>query len=158
MSFRRRAERGAALLTALIVVVIVTLLVVGAVAITSSERNAAVQHTQLDKVNACKLAARNRMLSQIRVFNNNIRSIQFDEPIGDGMRIVSQHREVTADVHAVEPLRDVGGGFGDSDITNKIRAFENMGTIEATPYRVSVICTEANGRKHEVEFVVRVGI
>lgn len=157
MSFRRHAERGAALLTALIVVVIVTLLVVGAVTITSSERNAAVQHTQLDKVNACKLAARNRMLSQIRVFNNNIKTIQFDEPIADGMRIASQHREVTADVHAVEPLRDVGGGGGE-DMTNKIRRYDYETSVEATPYRVSVICTEANGRKHEVEFVVRVGI
>ena len=157
------APRGAALLLALIVITIATLMVVGAIAFTGSERSAAVAQTRVDRVSACKLAARNKMLSEVRLSGRSPTSISFDEPLGDGMRVMTGHLGATAPATTGEVLPDTNEG-GMVDITNKYRRGTSSvdgsgpGSLLSTPYKMSVLCIEPDGRQHELEFAVRIGI
>lgn len=155
--------RGSTLLLAMILLAVLSIIGVAAVTIAGQDRSNVGAIGIHDKSVACANAAQMVIYSELAKFG--LAYITGSTPIPtvtlpDGTTLSQAHYDTAAGVtvQSITPARTVPiatspNSAGTSDLTNTFTVNGSAGQT-VTGYQVVALCTDAHGRKQEVEFVV----
>ena len=160
-------DRGSALVVTLILITVLSIVALALVKRSTNEIDSVSAKRHYDATASCAEAARNLILSKFSTAGANLTQLGLQITIGD-KTFYTGHYSVTlpdggpsnyvADggVVALQPGSGGGSSGGATDSANKIFKL-SLGT---TPYRVVVVCQDANNvsRQTEVEFTVNYGL
>ena len=152
-----RPHRGSAVMIALILITVLSVVAIALVNRTSSEIDSVSAKRHSDMTASCAEAARQLVLSKFAQAGANIGALGLQVTVANMNLFTGHYGAYSADA-GVTPLIAASGASsgGATDISNKIQKL-NIGT---TPYRVTVVCQDANNvtRQTEVEFVINYGL
>jgi hypothetical protein len=153
-------HRGSALVVALILITVLSIVALALVNRTNAEIDSVSAKRYGDATASCAEAARQAVISKFAQAGAGVGQLGLQITIGS-MNLYTGHYSATSGYVAdggVTTLISTGGATsgGATDSANKINKL-NIGT---TPYRVTVVCQDANNvsRQTEVEFVINYGL
>jgi hypothetical protein len=151
----------------LILITILSIVALALVKRSTSEIDSVSAKRHYDATASCAEAARNLVVSKFANAGATIPNLALNVTIGDKTFFTGHYSTTLPDgglsgyvadggVLALQPGGGGGSSGGASDTANKINRL-NFGT---TPYRVTVVCQDANNvtRQTEVEFTVNYGL
>lgn len=151
-------DRGSALVVSLILITILSIVALALVKRSTNEIDATAAKRHYDATASCAEAARNLIISKFASAGANIANLGLQITVDDKTFFTGHYNAASATGAVVALQGGAGGGSsgGASDSANKIMKL-NLGT---TPYRVTVVCQDANNvsRQTEVEFTVNYGL
>jgi type II secretory pathway pseudopilin PulG len=160
-----RKPRGGALLAALIVIGVISLVTVATLQLANiSKQQAAKDSRSLSQV-ACVEAARQYMLSRLRLFGAPATAIKLDQAItvdNGKKRMVTGHvrpQGVTTDQPAITSVLPLQGSFvGGAKAGERSNVVGTGLGLGATAYRAVVACTDPQAGDMELEFTFQFGL
>lgn len=160
-------DRGSALVVTLILITVLSIVALALVKRSTNEIDAVSAKRHYDATASCAEAARNLVISKFASAGANLTQLGMQITIGDKTFFTGHYSTTLPDgglsnyvadggVQALQAAAGGGSSGGASDTANKIAKL-NLGT---TPYRVVVVCQDANNvsRQTEVEFTVNYGL
>jgi type II secretory pathway pseudopilin PulG len=160
-------DRGSALVVTLILITILSIVALALVKRSTNEIDAVSAKRHYDATASCAEAARNLVISKFANAGANIANLGLQITVGDKTFFTGHYSSTLPDgglsgyvsdggVTALQASGGGGSSGGASDTANKI----NKLSFGTTPYRVTVVCQDANNisRQTEVEFTVNYGL
>jgi hypothetical protein len=164
MATRRLEDRGTALIIALILVTVLSVVGLALVKRANSEIDAVGAKRKYDTVATCADAARLLAASGLHNAYLNGSPVDINMTIGN-LTMYTGHYTTTdggsgyvpdGGAYAVLPSVNSASSGGASDVSNKVSNLK----FGATPFRVTVVCQDANNpnRQTEIEFYSDIGL
>jgi type II secretory pathway pseudopilin PulG len=160
-------ERGSALVVTLILITILSIVALALVKRSTNEIESVSAKRHYDATASCAEAARNLVISKFASAGANLTQLNLQITIGDKTFFTGHYSTTLPDgglsnyvadggITAMQAAAGGGSSGGATDSANKVFKL-SLGT---TPYRVVVVCQDANNvsRQTEVEFTVNYGL